>query len=561
MPFRVLLLLVSLALFACSSEAPRDNVVTISIVGINDVHGQLAASEHSGGLVAISAYVNALRAARADDGGAVLVVDAGDMWQGTLESNLSEGASMVAAYNALGVAAAAIGNHEFDFGPVGPKPVPMSGDDDPRGALKERAREAEFPLLAANLIDNVTGQPVAWDNVRGSTVVETAGIRIGIIGVSTMNTLRTTIAANTGGLSVAPLVETIAREAAALRKDGADLLVVVAHAGGLCESNPDSLAPSRCNLDGELAAVANALEPGTVDHIFGGHVDNEMAEIVNGISVSMNRSKATSFGRVDFRVDRRTGQVVERRLFPPQGNPVERPPAYEMQPLIAVARVTDIAARAAASAAELENKTAGVELEAPFPLTRDPNSALFNLVTEALLESFDVDVAMHNVRGGLRAGLPAGELKFGDVYEMFPFDNLVTILEIRGAELRRVIAEQAKSSRRVGFAGMRVFVECSDDRMSVRMLKSDGRPIQDEEVITLLVNDYMALGGDAILTPVLPPGGFDLRYDLPRTRDAFLDWLQARGGELDPVDWRSDHAPKWNPVETIPASCSLAGQM
>ena len=549
--------LVPLALLACSPQAPRDDIVTISIVGINDVHGQLNASERSGGLVAIASHVNALRAARSGDGGAVLVVDAGDMWQGTLESNLVEGASMVAAYNALDVAAAAIGNHEFDFGPAGPKPVPMTDQDDPRGALKQRAREARFPLLAANLIDNETGQTVAWENVRGSTMVAASGVRIGIIGVTTRNSLLTTIAANTGGLSVAPLAETITREAAALRNDGASLVIVAAHAGGRCQS--DAASPSPCILSGELADVAEALDPGAVDHIFGGHVDTAMAEIVNGISVSMNRGKAQSFGRVDFRVDRRTGRVIDRRIFPPQPNPVERPATYEGQALVAAAGVASIAKDASTLAAGLENEPVGIELVAAFPLSPDMNSALFNLVTEALLDSFDADIAMHNVRGGLRAGLPAGQLRFSDVYEMFPFDNFATKLEIGGDDLRRVIAAQALLSRRVGFAGMRVFVECADSIMSVRMVRTDGSEVTDEEDIVLLVNDFLALGGDDILTPIIPPGGFELRFDLPRTRDALVDWLRARGGKLDPANWRSDDAPKWNPAEQVPAGCELSG--
>jgi 5'-nucleotidase len=551
----LLLLIVSLALLACSPQVPRGDVVTISVVGINDIHGQLNASEQSGGLIAIAAHVDALRTARHAEGGAVLVVDAGDMWQGTLESNLVEGASMVDAYNALGVAAAAIGNHEFDFGPAGPKPVPMKDGDDPRGALKQRASEAQFPLLAANLIDDATGRPVAWNNVRSSTMVEASGVRIGVVGVTTSNSLRTTIAANTGGLSVAPLAATITREADALRKDGAALVIVVAHAGGRCRADTGP----HCDLRGELANVANMLEPGSVDHIFGGHIDNDMAEEVNGISVSINRGKAQSFGRVDFRIDRASGEVLERRLFPPQPNPAQQPATYEGLPLVDSASITAIAEQAAALAAKLENEPIGVELAGPFPLTRDMDSALFNLVTTALFDSFDVDVAMHNVRGGLREGLPAGELTFGDLYEMFPFDNFVTIINVSGAELRRVIAAQAKSSRRVGFAGMRVYVECADERMRVRMLRPDGREIGDDETLALLVNDYMALGGDAILEPITPPGGFSLGYELPRTRDAIVDWLRSRGGELDPADWRSDDAPMWSPADRIPAGCALTG--
>lgn len=555
----LLLLPVALALFACSPQSVRDDVVTISVIGTNDVHGQLNASEQSGGFLAIASYVNALRAARAEEGGGVLVVDAGDMWQGTLESNLVEGVSMVQAYNALGVAAAAIGNHEFDFGPVGPKPVPMDAGDDPRGALKERAREADFPLLAANLIDDTTGRPVNWDNVRGSTIVDAAGIRIGIIGVSTIDTLRTTIAANTGGISMAPLAETIDREAAALRDTGAALVIVAAHAGGRCEARAETAATGRCDLGGELADVAGTIAPGSVDHIFGGHIDNEMAEIVNGISVSMNLGKAQSFGRVDFRIDRRTGRVLERIIFPPQANPRQRRDTYEGRRVVDAENVAPIAQEATAVAAGLTNEAVGIELESPFPLSRDMNSALFNLVTEALLDSFDVDIAMHNVRGGLRAGLPAGPLTFGDVYEMFPFDNHVTILDVRGADLRRVIAAEAKRNRRVGFAGMRVFVECADDGMSVRMVRTGGGEIADDEPIALLVNDYLALGGDGILAPIIPPGGFALRYELPRTRDTLVDWLRARGGTLDPADWRSDDAPAWNPANPIPADCGAAG--
>ena len=553
----LLVSLVSLALFACATPDRHDNAVTVSVVGINDIHGQLNASETSGGLVGIAAYIEALRAARADDGGAVLVVDAGDMWQGTLESNLVEGASMIEAYNALGVVAAAIGNHEFDFGPVGPRPVPMAAGDDPRGALKQRAREANFQLLAANLVDDETGHPVDWNNVSGTTIVSAAGVRVGFIGVTTSNSLRTTIAANTGGLGIDPLAETISREATAARSAGADLVIVAAHAGGHCQDRDRDA--SRCDLGGELAEVANALEPGSVDHIFGGHVGNSMAEIINGISVSINRGKAQSFGRVDFVFDPGTGQLLERRTFPPQANPVQPPATYEGRPLVVGEELAAIARESAALAAELEREPVGVELAAPFPLTPDMNSALFNLVTTALFDSFDVDVAMHNVRGGLRAGLPAGPLTFGDIYEMFPFDNFATILGVSGAELRRVIAAQSAGSRRVAFAGMRVLVDCEDERMNVRMLRPDGREIDDDEQLALLVNDYMALGGDAILAPIMPPGGFEVRYEMALTRDAIVDWLRSRGGELHPADWRNDEEPMWSLGDRVRSGCALAG--
>ncbi len=552
-----LAVLAAIAISSCATPSQQADTVTITVVGLNDIHGQLNASATNGGLVGISAYVNALRLARESDGGAVLVVDAGDMWQGTLESNLVEGVTLVEAYDELGVAAAAIGNHEFDFGPAGPKAIPIDPGDDPRGALRARAREAGFPLLAANLVDEETGLPVSWTNVRPSHMVEVAGVRVGIVGVTTEYALATTIAANTTGLRVTPLAAAIEREARRLRADGAALVVVVAHSGGRCGETSDPRDTSSCDMRSEIVSVADKLEPGLVDHIFGGHEDYEIAHVFSGTSVTTNLKSAASFGRVDFRIDRLGGTRIERTVYPPQPNALPLPDAYEGHPLEPDDGVRAVAAKAADLAAELRERGVGVVLEEAFPLTRDMESALFNLVTEALLDSFDVDIAIHNVRGGLRAGLPAGELTFGAVYEMFPFDNIASVHDISGRDLRRVIAVQSLRDRPTGFAGMRAFVDCANGRMDVRLLRDDGSDIGDDDRVTILANDFLAMGGDDILVPATPEGGFELRYDGPRTRDVLVDWFQAHGGSLHPADWRTHDAPKWNLSARVTSDCRL----
>ena len=102
---------------ASPSVAPvaeaKPGPITITLVGTNDVHGRIDS------LPILEGYLANLRAARGDDG--VLVVDAGDMFQGTLESNLAEGVPMVLGYDALHYDAVTLGNHEFDYGPVGPR--------------------------------------------------------------------------------------------------------------------------------------------------------------------------------------------------------------------------------------------------------------------------------------------------------------------------------------------------------------------------------------------------------------------------------------------------------
>ncbi len=552
-----LLFLIAFVLTACTTPAPRQDVVTLSLVGFNDVHGQLQPDAERKGLVSVSAYVEALRNLRKLDGGAVLLIDAGDMFQGTLESNLEEGVPIIEAYNSLGVAAAAIGNHEFDFGPVGPDAIPTRPDQDPRGALKARAREANFPLLAANLIDESTGELVDWDNVYPSVMLDVAGFRVGVVGVTSMNTLQTTIAANVEGLRMQPINEAIVREATKLREEGAHLVIVSAHAGSRCKDFDDPNDTSSCRMHGEIMQVARDLPAGLVDHIVAGHVHEGIAHVVNGISITSSYSSTRAFSRTDFVMDRTSGAVLDRRVYPPQvpASVLASSLRYEGQVLEGHPDVVAIVDDALAVAETVKLEKLGVTLTRPFRYTADVESALSNLMTEAILDSFEGDIAIHNVIGGIRNSLPAGELTFGAVYEMFPFDNLVTIHEISGATLREIIARKAANHRKPGFAGMRVFISCETNGMQVVMRLEDGREIEDEDRIRVIANDFLALGGDDILTPAIEQQDLAVAQGLPRTRDALLDWLRDNPGQLDPATMHTHDTPKWNLPVSFPESC------
>ena len=570
------ILLLTLSVVSTTAYPQESDLVVISIVGTNDVHGELLPKPNRGGLTTLSGYVENLRATRATDGGAVLLIDAGDMWQGTLESNLTEGATIVAAYNALGYTAAAIGNHEFDFGPVGKLATPQSEADDPRGALKLRAIEADFPLLAANLIDTSTDEPVNWDNVQPSTVVDVAGVRVGIVGVITANALVTTMVANTAGLRIGSLSAAIIREAEKLRAAGASIIIVTAHAGGHCTEFGDPLDLSSCDHGREIVQVANALPADLVDHIIAGHVHEAMAHVVNGIAITSSYSSTRAFSRVDFSVDRNTGSIQDRKIFAPQPlcprvdsttgecawvstdtkNTV--PAEYEGRPVTPLASILSIAERAAAFAAEIKMEKLGVTLDTPFTLQGNPESSLANLMSTALLESIDADIAIHNVSGGIRMYLPKGELTYGNVFEMFPFDNRIVVVDVSGEDLRKIIARQAHNHRRrAGFSGMRVFVDCDGDQMSIRMTLDDGRDIQDSDRIRIVANDFLTTGGDDLLTPAMPADGFTYEDDPRLTRDVVADWLRNRGGHLSADQFQDPKNRRWNLPDLLPATCSL----
>jgi 5'-nucleotidase len=550
-----LLLLTATLLVACAGQdGPKpDSTFVVSVIGTNDVHGELTAHDDRGGLVTLSGYVSALRKSL-DGGGGVLLVDAGDMWQGTLASNLTEGSLVVQAYNALGYAAAAIGNHEFDFGPAGPKPMPQGDADDPRGALRQRANEAAFPLLTANLVDKSTGHVVDWDNVQPSTMVSVGPVDVGLIGILTSHTLATTIAANTKGLYVAPLADAVIREARALRQAGADLVIVLAHAGGKCTAFDDPLDLSSCDPSGEIMRVARDLPTGLVDQIVAGHVHEGIAHEVNGIAITASYSKTVAFSRVDFTVDRASGQVLDAKIFPPQPNQPQD--YYAGQPVVPMASVLAVANQASELADRRKAEPVGVFLETPMTLRAGPESELGNLMTDALREFTNADIAIHNVRGGIRAELPAGELTYGSLYRMYPFDNRIAVITLTGAEVRAIVADQAlKVGRRAGFSGMRVFVECTATGMDIHLRRLDGSTIRDSDLVDVAVNDFLLLGGDGVLVPVTPPAGFAVPTDTPFLRDVLSQWFSGRGSSLRADQFLNAEAARWNLPAEIPANC------
>ena len=569
-------LLLGVLTTACAPTtiAPDVDHVVISVLGTNDVHGELVSQSDRGGITTFSGYVAAVRDARSDDG-AVLLVDAGDMWQGTLESNLSEGAAVVEAYNAMGYSAAVLGNHEFDFGPAGPKSIPETDGDDPQGALRQRLSETEFPVLAANLIDTATNQRVALANLQSSAMVTRSGIKIGIIGVLSEHTLQTTMSANTEGLRIAPLAATIIEEARSLRKVGASLVIVLAHAGSRCTDFDDPHDLSSCRTSGEIIRVANDIPPGLVDHIVAGHVHEAIAHVVNGIVITSSYSNTRAFSRVDFTLARDSDSVIDSYIFPPQSNCAKAPDEdgrcayedddsreranYEGMPVVPMAEVVTIANHAREIAAQRKAEKVGVFLETDMTLRQQPETVIGNLFTDAVLESNDADISIHNVYGGIRAELQQGDVTYGSLFRVFPFDNRISIIELSGLDVRRIIANQVHNDRRrAGFSGMRVFVSCEADQMSIQMIKSDGSEIDDSDTLRVVANDFLLLGGDDVLTPVIPEGGFNLSNGNPLVRDTLVDWFRNRGGRMNAAEFRDPENLRWNLPDPLPSDCSFS---
>lgn len=543
--------------------APR-TTTTLTVIGTNDLHGRLAA------LPTLSGYLANVRAARRADHGGVVLVDGGDLFQGTLESNLNEGAAVIRAYNALGYDAAAIGNHEFDFGPVGPSATPRAPGDDPQGALRARAREAHFPFLSANIADAAGHVPPAgWRNVRASVLIERAHVHVGIIGLSTPETPHTTIAANFRGLAMQPLVAAVTREAASLRQQGATVVIVTAHLGGRCRDlhSPDD--STSCDNSQEIMGLAAALAPGVVDVMVGGHTHSGMAQVVNGIPVIESFTNGTALGRVDLTLDRRTGRPLAHHIHPPEELcGIERHPpcdhaTYEGAPVTVDARLRASLADAFAQGDALRNQSLSVTLAAPFRREHEAESPLGNFLADLILRARpDAQVSLMN-GGGIRQNLPAGPLTYGSLYETFPFDNRFALVHLTGAELRRILADNVSSEGSLlSIAGVTVVASCNGSHHVTELRDAHGTVIADDARLTLVTSDFIATGGDRVLANLLgdAPSADRLTMpeDGPNIRDGIAAVLRSMTGTLrpdDPATFDPAH-PRWSLPTPRPVRCS-----
>lgn len=560
---------VLLAVWVAAQPSP---LTTLSIVGTTDLHGYVFPRDGAGGVALLGGYLARLRAARLADRGGVVLVDAGDTWLGGVEANMSEGAVVVDAYNALGYTAAAVGNHDLEFGAVDPWWARPGEPADLRGALKARAHQARFPFLAANLVDVATGQPVDWPNVRRSALVEIAGVRVGLVGVMTLDALSMTLAPNVVGLTTSPLAPAIEHEATSLRGRGAQVVVVVAHAGGWCSgfAAPDDV--STCDASSEIFEVARALPAGLVDAIAAGHTHEAIAHRVAGIPIAQAWSWGRAFSRIDLQVDRATGRVAGARVFPPQDlcawrdtrtgrcapapGPDTAAAEYEGGVVTPDAAVTQAMAPALARIRAVRDTALGPALDAPVGRgPGDGDSPLGNVFADAIRSAVPGAAAALSYGagpGGLRADLRSGPVTVGAVYDAFPYDNRIEVRRLTGAELTRLVGDHMARprfrSRALGLSGLRVAVSCVDGRDHVTLSNATGQVLPDDVPLVVAMTDFLGSRVRALKLGAEVP-----LPEAPLLRDAAATWIRSqRGADLTGVT----AAPRWSRAPGAPASCT-----
>ncbi len=445
--------------------------ITVTILHTNDMHGYLEGDKLTGGdgtTFEFGGIVNAMGTIvrfKQDAGVNTLTLDGGDFWQGTFPSNRDEGKAIIAAMNAVGYDALTLGNHDFDHG---------------QDALKARAGEAKFPFLAANIVEEATGKPPTW--VKPYIVKQIAGIRFGIIGLANSGTPVISKASNSKGL-------VFAREQDALKqilpevKGKSDLVIVLAHEG----------------IDQDQVLAANV--PG-IDVIVSAHthVEQRQPKLVGSTIIVHAGYKAQYVGRLELKIDPTTKKIID---YTKNNEPV---PAVSNKALPPKEVVDSIGKLLADARAAMDRPIGETLIDLNRAYTADGRSTgeypSGNLVVDAMLAANQAgdrpaDLAIHN-NAGIRTDIPKGPITYGKLYEMLPFDDVLTAMDLKGADIKAVL-DVAVSCPRVNtlIAGMSFVYDCSKPQGSrLSNILIQGKPIDLQKIYRVQTIDYLATGGD-----------------------------------------------------------------
>ncbi len=381
-------------------------MVSIDIFCINDLHGKILDGESQPGVDELTTFL----AEAKEENPNTILLSAGDMWQGSSESNLTRGNLTTEWMNEAGFDAMTLGNHEFDWGL------------DP---IADNAELAQFPLLAINVYDADTRQRVSY--CQSSVMVECSGVQVGIIGA--IGDCYSSIAADKSEgvyfLVGDELTELVKAESEALRSQGADLIVYTLHDGyGRSES-----ANVTTVSGGTLKSYYDvALSDGYVDLVFEGHTHQRyLLRDQHNVYHMQNKGENRGISQAMVRINSVTGthritsNLVSNGTYAfRESDPIVEELLEKYNEQVAPALEVLGTNRQERSSWELKQKVADLYYE---------------LGMEVWGDEYDIVLGGGFISVRNPYNLAAGEVTYGMVQSLLPFDNTLGLCAIRGQDL------------------------------------------------------------------------------------------------------------------------------
>ena len=481
--------------FIGSSFAAASDRVVVTILQTTDLHGHLLpwdyqrAQPADDGLGRVATRVAAIRKETPN----VLLLDAGDTIQGTPIEFLhakdpSKGADpMAEAMSAMRYDAMSVGNHEFNFG---------------LAVLRKAQKESSFPWLSSNT-RNVSDGSAAFPEYLVKTV---AGIRIGILGLTTPNIPNWEPARNRPGLRWEDPADAAKRLVPVLRgKEKCDFVVALVHSGpeaDLMTGEPDG-------TEDENRVVALSKVPG-IDLLLTGHTHRRIPLTrLNGVAMIQPGRWGDVLARVDVTFETNGGKVAVADLTAAlllSDASVATDPA-----VAAIAAPHDAAART-----YMDTVVATAEEDFPGARARLEDTALLDFVNDTMREATGADLSMTSLLPGRFEGFRKGPIKVRNVYTLYPYENQLVEIEVDGATLKACLEHAAEFYGAAQWEDGKLVLTPKEKMIPynfdvvqgaayridptapvgsrVKELAFKGRPVQPSDRFTLAVNAYRAQG-------------------------------------------------------------------
>jgi len=497
-------------LAAAPAGAADDGLVRLSVIFTNDIHGGIDPMGATfmnpefppplGGAASAMTYIERVRERAREEGDHVLIIDQGDIFQGTPVGNYRKGEAVVEYFNHVGIDLWTVGNHDFDEGLEN---------------LWHLIEMSEMPVLSANLVWD-SGEPV--ELVEPYVMKEYDGIKVAVIGLTTTDTPQMAFPEHVKGVDFLPAIPTAERYVEEVREKGADIIFVSGHMGlpydptegyeEMMEEEEERGETVREPLEeGKWGAnameIAHAVEG--IDVFFGGHIHKGFDEPWEDPSTHtlafQTYGRGSGVGHVDILFDPETETIAGYELPAERGDLITLFEDEFWPEETTSAMITEFVE-------EAEEGMDRVIGYAEVNLTRggEGETRMGNLVCDAMREETDADFAFSNL-GGIRDEIPAGPITPRQVFRVLPFGNSLVVYEIDGRLLKEIIEYRISDDHHgVYMSGATiVYNKTRPDYDRITHFTVGGEQWQPDATYHVTTSDFLAAGNAGLyMLPGIP---------------------------------------------------------
>lgn len=442
-----------------SSEisSSEESGVSLEFYAFNDFHGAVTANSAEPGIFSFGSYLREKHTNNPNNNSVLLNV--GDYWQGSADSNINRGAFLTEVGNLLEFDAMTLGNHEFDWYDT--------------HIISNKAL-AEFPFLGANIRhannDEVATNLVSYDDTfKGSVMVSRNGVNIGIVGTMGSKLETSILAPAVAPYYFADVDAVIRDEIANLEELGANMIVLATH---------DSLTDEYV-----LSEYQSIIDEGLVDIIFSAHYHRYNNSEINGIPIMETNGYGKGVmevaGNYDFVTDTFT---ITKHEVSSTSTIQNYPEDQEIKDLFTTTYEPEIEA--------VKNEVL-TTLSSSMSYDDILNVAIQSMYDHGVSLEYENVVAVHNSSVGVNS-FKAGVLTYGDVYRAFRYDNEVRIIpNVNAADAKYFIGNYNVSyPNRSDITSDKMYTIVTIDYLSTA--PGRGLSTRPQELTGLLVRDLVA---------------------------------------------------------------------